>query len=128
MRVLVVDDHQIDVKLIGAVLHMSGHTVEEQHTAQGAMETLSRSPPDVVLLDLNLPDLSGFELIATVRNALAPHEVPIVALTAYPQRYRREDVLAAGCCDFIAKPIDTRTLAQVLRRAAGTGTWQECGY
>lgn len=118
MRVLLIEDHLIDLKLMGAVLHMGGHSVEEQQTAKDAVQSLQARTPDVILLDMHLPDMVGLQLIGTIRAALQSRSVPIIAITCWPQPYRREDVIAAGCVNYLIKPIDTRTLAQIVREAA----------
>ncbi|SRR5258706_11186855 len=118
MKVLVIEDDPTDLKLMGAVLKISGHSVSEKTSAEGAMEAIAADNPDVVLLDLRLPGMDGLTLIRQLKANPDTSRIPIVAVTAYPERYRREELLAAGCEACIVKPIDTRELARQVEHAA----------
>ena len=119
MKVLVIEDDPTDLKLVGAVLRISGHTVDWRTAAEGAMEAIAADRPDVILLDLRLPGIDGLGLVRLLKANAGTRQIPIVAMTAYPDRYRREELLAAGCDAFIVKPIDTRELPKQLEKIAG---------
>lgn len=112
MKVLVIEDDPTDLKLMGAVLKISGHSVSEKTSAEGALEAIVADNPDVILLDLRLPGMDGLTLIRRLKANAGTRRIPVVAVTAYPERYGREDLLAAGCEACIIKPIDTRELAR----------------
>jgi len=119
MKILVVEDHPSDLKLMGAVLRMSGHIVGEHGSAEGVMEAIVADKPDIILLDLNLPGMDGLALARLLKAKADTRSIPIVAVTAYPDRYRREELIAAGCEVCIVKPIDTRALPKQLEEVAG---------
>jgi two-component system cell cycle response regulator len=112
MNVLVVEDNEADSTLARVLLEMSGHTVECAATASKAVAAIRAKPPDVVVLDLGLPDNSGTALIRRLRAEPAARSIPIVAVSAYPERFPPSDQLDAGCDSYIAKPYDTRTLVR----------------
>jgi two-component system cell cycle response regulator len=114
MKVLVIEDDPTDRKLMVALLQMSGHIVRESMTAEAALDAIVADNPDVILLDLRLPGMDGLTLVRRLKANAGTSQLPIVAVTAYPGRYRRDELLAAGCQACIIKPIDTRGLAKQL--------------
>lgn len=110
MKVMVIEDHPADRKLVRVVLQTSGHVVHERTRAEGAVASLLKVDPDVLLLDLHLPGMDGLGLVRKLRSSEGTRHVPIVVMTAYPEAYPRHTMLAAGCDAYIAKPIDTRKL------------------
>lgn len=119
MKVLVIEDEAVDRKLVGAVLRVHGHTVHDSANAQDALAAIRRDRPDVILLDLRLPGLDGLRLAKLLKSAPCTRHIPIVALTAYPERYPRQALLDAGCQECIVKPFDTRALSRQLEKIAG---------
>ena len=119
MKVLVIEDHATDRKLLSVLLELDGHVVHERASADGAVDAVLAFGPDVVLLDLRLPEMDGLALVRILKANEATRSVPIVAVTSYPEYYPREELLAAGCDDYVSKPIDTRELPKRLTELAG---------
>jgi CheY-like chemotaxis protein len=119
MNVLVIEDHATDRKLLSAVLKMDGHAVHERASAEGAVDAILALVPDIILIDLQLPDTDGLTLVRQIKTHEAARHIPIVAVTAYPEAYPREELLSAGCEAYILKPIDTRELPRQLEQLAG---------
>ncbi|RQP23542.1 response regulator [Piscinibacter terrae] len=117
LKVMIVEDHRIDMKLAGERVRLSGHLVLSNTTAEQALESLSRQHPDVVLLDLNLPGMDGLSFVKLVKQDPATAMLPVVAVTAYPDRFQREDMLAAGCAAYLVKPVEARQLLAALEEA-----------
>jgi CheY-like chemotaxis protein len=115
VKVLVIEDNPIDLKLARAVVQMSGHDFFAHSSAEGALEALRSYQPDVILLDLNLPGTDGIRFAHELRRYRDIRNIPIVAVTAYPHQYRLADVLSAGCVTRIVKPINTRKLVDQLQ-------------
>src|SRR5258708_17845987 len=97
MKVLVIEDNPTDLKLMGAVLKMGGGIVGEGTSAEEAVEAIAADTPDVILLDLHLPGMDGLTLVRRLKANATTNLIPIVAVTAYADRYGREDIVAAGC-------------------------------
>ena len=110
VKVVVIDDNRIDLKLMGTLLEISGHLVIGQASPAQALAELNACRPDVILLDLQLPQIDGLTLLRVLKAAPDTRDIPIVAVTAYPDIYRRAEVLAAGCAAYWIKPVDTRAL------------------
>jgi CheY-like chemotaxis protein len=113
--ILVVDDNALNLKLTRALLMKEGYEVRTASDAREAMSQLETFHPRLILMDLRLPGTSGLELTRQLRTDVRLSDVIIVALTAYSTKGDEESALKAGCNGYIAKPIDTRTLPQLLR-------------
>jgi two-component system cell cycle response regulator len=119
MKVLVIEDDPTDRKLMVAVLQVKGHIVRESMSAEAALDAIMGEKPDVILLDLRLPGMDGLTFIRQLKANAATSSIPVVAVTAYPERYRRDELMAAGCEACIVKPVDTRELAKQLEDVSG---------
>jgi two-component system cell cycle response regulator len=122
LNVMIVEDHRIDLKLAGHSIELGGHVVLSSTSAEEALAQLQRGHPDVVLLDLNLPGMDGLSFVRLLKADADTRRLPIVAITAYPDTFQRNELLAAGCAAYLGKPVDMRRLIQELERvAAGRG-------
>lgn len=121
LRIMVVEDHRIDLKLIGAGARLSGHIVLSNSSAEQALLSLGQEMPDVVLLDLNLPGMDGLSFLKLLKADPMTMALPVVALTAYPDDFQRETLLSAGCAVYLVKPVNMQLLLHELQRvSAGT--------
>lgn len=123
-RILVVDDNAGNARLVAYLLEDEGHEVRIAEDAAVALRILGAWLPDLVLMDLQLPGMSGLELTQCLKDAPATSGVVVVALTAYAMPTDRDQALAAGCDDFLSKPIDTREFPRKIRtilEVAGRG-------
>jgi CheY-like chemotaxis protein len=122
MRILIVEDDPTQLKLVTAVLTGVGHTVDGEMTAEAATKAIEKARPDLIMVDMRLPGMDGLTLVRLIKSKSTTRSIPIVAVTAYPEAYNRDELLAAGCQACIIKPIDTRGLPQQLESAAGKGS------
>jgi two-component system, cell cycle response regulator DivK len=114
--ILYIEDNSDNRMLVRRVLFAENYTVVEAENAGKALEWLGSNCPDLILMDINMPDLDGYTLTARIRAMPGFDKVPIIALTANVMRGDREKSLEAGCDGYIQKPIDIDLLpAQVLR-------------
>lgn len=112
--VLIVDDNPLNAKLTKLLLTQHGYVVETAGDAQQTLEVLKTFAPRLILMDLQMPDMDGFELTRRLKRDPAMHDVCIVALTAYAMKGDDRRAIDAGCDGYIAKPIDTRRLPGLL--------------
>ncbi len=123
-RILVVEDNDANQMLAQTVLERDGFAVDLASTTAEARERLSARHPDLILMDIQLPGQDGLSFARQLKGDPATAFIPIVALTAHAMTGDREDTLAAGCDGYIAKPIDTRTLGEQVRRYLTEGAKQ----
>src|SRR5712691_2813635 len=109
-KILIADDKATSRELVRTVLEKSGYEVFEAGTGTEAVRCAREVKPDLIILDLHMPELDGFGAIRELRGDAGFAETPIVALTASAMQGDRERALAAGFTAYIAKPIGLGTL------------------
>ena len=107
-----IEDNMDNRTLIRRILTAEGYKVVEAGNAREALETLKTLRPDMILMDINMPEVDGYTLTAQIRGIEGFESIPIVALTANVMRGDRERSLEAGCDGYIQKPIDIDMLPQ----------------
>jgi len=105
-RILVVEDAANDIRLLGTLLSEQGYGVSVARSAEEALEQLDREVPNLLLLDVILPGMSGYELCQQVRATPATRHVPVLMITALQPDEDRQRGLDAGADDFLVKPIN----------------------
>jgi two-component system cell cycle response regulator DivK len=110
--ILYIEDNLANRMLVRRVLEIEGYTILEAEDAPSGLDVVRQSTPDLILLDINLPQMDGYELLTHLREIPELREVPIVALTANVMKGDRERSLAAGCNGYIQKPIDVDALPE----------------
>jgi CheY-like chemotaxis protein len=113
--ILVVDDNIDNLDLTRLLLEFEGYEVWTAEDAVQALAILRRTRPDLILMDVQMPEIDGLELTRRLRQDEAWEDVPIIALTAYAMRGDEEKARLAGCNGYITKPIDTRTFGGLVR-------------
>jgi len=116
-RAWVVEDNDPNFELVEFLLAEAGWAVERARDAAEFSALLMREPPDLVLLDMNLPTGSGLDLLAELRGRERFRSVPVVAVTAHAMHGDRERFLAAGCDGYLSKPIDTATFVRTIEES-----------
>lgn len=120
-RVLVVEDNLVNLELVTAVLAQAGCHVLSLTSAEGVVHLAATERPDLILMDLQLPGMTGYEAIRRLKADPATAAIPVVALTAQAMRGDEARAIAAGCDAYLAKPLDTRIFWTVLRRVLPRG-------
>ena len=119
-KIAVVEDNPDNRLLVNAILEDS-YEISEYETGVEAVEGLAGNPPDLVLLDISLPEMDGTEVLAWIRQQPQFRELPVIALTAHAMAGDREKYLAAGFNDYVTKPIvDEDVLLGAIHRCLGT--------
>ena len=104
-RVLVVEDNDLNRKLFGDVLKASGFEVEPVADGEIALNAARAFDPDLIIMDIQLPNISGIELIAQVKQDSYLKDVPVLAVTAYAGKGDEEQIRDAGAADDLSKPV-----------------------
>jgi two-component system cell cycle response regulator DivK len=105
-RILYIEDNPENRLLMRRVLMAEGYIIEEAADGNSGLQKASESPPDLILMDINLPEIDGYEVTARLKQLPNMTGVPIIAVTANVMKGDREKTLAAGCDGYIQKPID----------------------
>ena len=115
--VLVVEDTEDDRLIFAAVLNYYGYQVTEASNSQEALESVRASRPDLILMDVNLPMVSGLTVTEVLKSSADTRDIPIIAVSAYDLNPR--DAVSAGCEKFLPKPVDPQTLLRVVADRIG---------
>jgi CheY-like chemotaxis protein len=114
MKAVLFEDNDVDSRLLRELFAIHGHHMMTLSTPVGALEQIAAEQPDIVLVDLSLPAMSGLALVRDLRRFPATAALRVVAVTAYPARYTNREIQESGCNAWLVKPLDTRTvLAQL---------------
>ncbi|HEX5059713.1 MAG TPA: response regulator [Kofleriaceae bacterium] len=115
-RVLIVDDNPTNLKLVSFLVKANGYEVDTAIDADAAIAAIAAQRPRVILMDLQLPGIDGLELTRRLKADPATRDISIIAVTAYAMKGDQERARAAGCDDYVTKPIDTRALPELIAR------------
>ncbi len=116
VRILYVEDNFENRVLIRRVLESEGYTMTEASTAEKAFEEIEKDIPDLILMDINMPDMDGYTLTAKIKEKQEHKDIPVIAVTANVMRGDKERALKAGCDGYIQKPIDIDILTEQIER------------
>jgi len=108
-KILVIEDNETNLYLIRYMLEKNGYAVIEAKGGISGVELALKEKPDLLLMDIQLPDIDGLDATRRIRASEADGEIPIIALTSYAMVGDRETALAAGCTGYIEKPINPET-------------------
>ncbi len=118
MRVLVVDDIPVNVILLAERLKIASYQVVTATSGEEALKIIRQSPPDIVLLDVMMPGMSGYDVCRSIRSEEKTARLPVVMVTALDKDSDRKDGLEAGADEFLTKPVDDNDLFPAMQRAA----------
>ncbi len=107
-KVLVIEDQQMNMELIADILSFNGYKVIEAETAEVGIELAKTEKPSLILMDIGLPGIDGYEATRILKKDSNTKEIPIVALTSHAMRGDDGKSISAGCSGYITKPINTR--------------------
>ncbi len=120
-RILVVEDNEKNMKLFRDVLTAKGYRTLEATTGESAVELATEHVPDLVLMDIQLPDIDGIEALTRLRADERTASIPVLALTAQAMHGDRERFLAGGFDGYVSKPIDIGELVDAVRQHCDGG-------
>jgi two-component system, cell cycle response regulator DivK len=118
-KILVAEDNPVNRELIREILSEGEYDVIEACDGQEALDKISETSPDLVLLDIQMPVLDGYAVLSRLRENPPSPPPRVIALTAYAMRGDRERALAAGFDDYVTKPIDLKTLTSKIGEYLG---------
>lgn len=115
-RIVLVEDNVMSRRLAQFLLKSEGYIVYEATNGKEALELVKAHLPDLVLMDLQLPELDGFSTTRMLKQDATTKDIPVVALTAYAMKGDAERASEAGCDGYITKPIDKKEFLEIVAR------------
>jgi len=116
LRILVIEDSLQNILLIRTILELGGHTPLLARTAEEGLALARSELPDIIISDIQLPGMSGFDLAPLLKADPKTRAIPLMALTALAMKGDREKLLAAGFDTYLSKPFDYKVLLAELER------------
>lgn len=113
-KILVVEDNPMNMELASDILEAQGYEVLQASAGRQALEIARNQRPDLILMDIRLPELDGLEITRLLKADESTRDIVVVALTAHAMRGDEERAQAAGCSGYIPKPINTREFIKVI--------------
>lgn len=109
-KALVIEDNEDNMNLITFILKKNGYSTVLAENGRRGVELAIQERPDFIILDIQLPDIDGYEVLRLIRGSAADGKVPIIAMTSFAMSGDREKLLNAGCSGYIEKPIEPETV------------------
>lgn len=118
-RALIIEDNENNMELITIILEHKNFQVLKAVTGRQGVAMAIEERPDFILLDIQLPDIMGFEVISLIRDSEIGTSIPVIAVTSFAMAGDREKLLAAGCDGYIEKPIDPMIFIEQVKKVTG---------
>ena len=118
-KVLIVEDNALNLKLLSDILEYHGYLVLTTGRGEEAVEIAQQHKPDLILMDIQLPDITGMEAARRVKANEHTQRIPIVAVTAFEMTGDRAMILESGCDDYVAKPFNVSEFLKLVARYTG---------
>ena len=118
-KVLIVEDNELNMKLFNDLLEAHGYETVQATEGKMALEVAKKEIPDLVLMDIQLPEVSGLEVTRWMKNDDNLKHIPIIAVTAFAMKGDEDKIREGGCEDYISKPISVKKFIAVVRKHLG---------
>ena len=126
-RILIVEDNELNMKLLHDVLEAHGYATVTSREGAAALSLARENQPDLILMDLQLPDVSGFDAVRQLKDHAETRTIPVVAVTAFAMSGDERRALQGGRDAYIAKPIVLRDFLDMVERFVGSAGGLNCG-
>lgn len=115
-KILYIEDNPQNMRLVGKMLKVGGYDMIEASDGNTGVEVAQREMPDLILMDINLPDIDGLEATAIIKSMPELAHIPVIALTANAMQGDRERFIASGCDGYLPKPVTKNELLNAVAR------------
>ncbi len=115
-KILIVEDNELNMKLFADLLEAHGYETEQTREGLKAISLARKFKPDLILMDIQLPEVSGLEVTKWIKDDKTLSDIPIVAVTAFAMKGDEERIRAGGCEAYIAKPITVSSFLATIRK------------
>ena len=124
-KVLIVEDNELNMKLFHDLLEAHGYVVVECASGAKVLDMARAESPDLILMDIQLPEVSGLDVTRWLKEDQALKAIPVVAVTAFAMKGDEEKIRDGGCEDYISKPISVGRFLEVVQKYTGQPTLQD---
>jgi two-component system cell cycle response regulator DivK len=114
-KILIIEDNENNLYLTRYILEKNGYSIIFATTGNGGVQKAIEEKPDLIIMDIQLPDINGLEATKRIRESSSGNSIPIIALTSYAMIGDKEKALKAGCTGYIEKPIDPEKFIYQIR-------------
>ena len=118
-KALVIEDNENNMELITFILEANSYQTIKAGTGTDGVRMAVSDSPDFIILDIQLPDINGTEVLRRIRQSSESASIPVIAMTSYAMAGDREKLLAAGCNGYIEKPIDPQIVMDQIKQIIG---------
>ena len=118
-RVLIVEDNELNMKLFNDLLEANGYGTIQTRSGVEAVELVRQHKPDLILMDIQLPEVSGLEVIRWLKDDEATRHIPVIAVTAFAMKGDEEKIRQGGCEAYLSKPISVVKFLETVRNFLG---------
>ncbi len=115
-KILIADDNQDSRELVIKILSKEGYQLSEAVDGEDAFNQISLDKPELILMDISMPKINGYELSGIIKGSEVFKDIKIVALTAHAMKGDRDQALAAGCDGYITKPINVKEFTKTIKQ------------
>ena len=115
-KVLIVEDNALNLKLLSDLLEYHGYYVVATGSGEAALRIAEEEQPDLILMDIQLPDFSGIDATRRLKANLKTQRIPIIAVTAFAMSGDRTKIMESGCDDYMAKPFNILELLALIEK------------
>ena len=121
-KALVIEDNEDNMKLITFILEKNGYSTIKAENGKTGIELAIKERPDFILLDIQLPDMDGLDVLKSIRESEIDGMIPIIAITSYAMSGDKKQMIEAGCRGYLEKPIDPFIIINQIREIIGEET------
>jgi two-component system cell cycle response regulator DivK len=117
--VMIVEDNDLNMKLFNDLLRANGYDTLPMRNGHEALETLKEAKPDLIIMDIQLPEISGLEVTRIIKQDERLRDIPVIAVTAFAMKGDEERIRQGGCEGYLSKPISVSTFVETVRTYVG---------
>lgn len=115
-KILIFDDNDLNLRLFNDVLASEGYDTLTSACGEGALDLARRARPDLIVMDINMPEIDGLEATRRIKRDAETSGIPVIAVTAHAMAGDEARIRAEGCADYLAKPVSLAGLLGAVRR------------
>lgn len=120
-KILIIEDNDLNLKLFRDLLEANGYITVETKEGLDALDLTKRERPDLILMDIQLPEISGLDVTRKIKAEPEVADIPIIAVTAFAMKDDEEKILRAGCEAYISKPISISNFLETIKQFLEAG-------